>query len=148
MREDDFTKKILKPLFEAMGYERVDFNGGPLERGRDLIAQIRIPPRKQLRVTYVQSKKVDSIQNTSTAAKLSTLIHQLRQCCTGSVTTLSGEKLSVDSVFLACPEQVSNRLLEELDTQLNMIQPKVEILDGPAIIASIYDGNCQGICRL
>ncbi|MFB0596063.1 hypothetical protein ACETWN_20010 [Aeromonas hydrophila] len=32
MKEDDFTKNILKPLFEAMGYERVDFNGGPFER--------------------------------------------------------------------------------------------------------------------
>lgn len=44
MHEDDFTKSIIKPLFEAMGYMRVDFNGGPYERGKDLIAQINVPP--------------------------------------------------------------------------------------------------------
>lgn len=30
LQEDKFTKDILKPLFESMGYERVDFNGGHL----------------------------------------------------------------------------------------------------------------------
>jgi hypothetical protein len=77
LHEDKFTRDILKPLFESMGYERVDFNGGPYERGRDLIAQRRIPPNKEMYVVYVQSKRVGSIQNTTTAAKLSQLIHQL-----------------------------------------------------------------------
>ena len=27
MHEDDFTRDIVKPLFESMGYNRVDFNG-------------------------------------------------------------------------------------------------------------------------
>lgn len=47
MHEDDFTKNILKPLFEAMGYDRVDFNGGPFERGRDLIAQKKTHQEKK-----------------------------------------------------------------------------------------------------
>lgn len=50
MREDDFTKNILKPLFEAMGYERVDFNGGPYEKGKDLIAHYRQPPRRENKI--------------------------------------------------------------------------------------------------
>ena len=77
LKEDDFTKDILKPLFESMGYERVDFNGGPHERGRDLIVQKRMPPKRDMHLVYIQSKKIGSIQNTSSAAKLSTLIHQL-----------------------------------------------------------------------
>lgn len=139
MREDDFTRKILKPLFEAMGYERVDFNGGPLERGRDLICQRRIPPRRTMRVTYIQSKKIDDIQNTSTAAKLSTLIHQLRQCCKGIITTIDGHELSADEVYLACPEQISNRLMDELSAQLFSIDPKVQFYDGPQIVSDIFE---------
>ena len=141
MREDDFTRLIIKPLFESMGYERVDFNGGPLERGRDLIAQIKIPPKRELRVIYVQSKKIGNIQNTKIAAKLSTLVHQLRQCCTEKVTTIDGKTLSVDDIYLACPEQISQRLLDEISGQLFTNGHAKEIIpyDGPRILADIKE---------
>ncbi|MBO2649042.1 restriction endonuclease [Shewanella algae] len=58
-KEDDFTKEIIAPLFEAMGYQRVEFNGGPFERGRDLIATIKIPPNRKPKIIYVQSKKLE-----------------------------------------------------------------------------------------
>ena len=38
LHEDDFTKKILLPLFEAKGYDRVCFNGGQNKKGKDLLA--------------------------------------------------------------------------------------------------------------
>jgi hypothetical protein len=103
LKEDDFSREILKPLFESMGYERVDFNGGPYERGRDLIAQRRIPPNKEMYVVYVQSKKIGDIQNTKDAAKLSQLLHQLRQCCTGEITNSEGQRITPSQVYLACP---------------------------------------------
>lgn len=139
LHEDDFTKRILKPLFESMGFERVDFNGGSYERGRDLIAQRRIPPRKEMYVVYVQSKKIGNIQNTSLAAKLSTLIHQLRQCCTVKITDSEGNKILPNEVYLACPEPISNRLIEELETQLFDMPIKVLTYDGPQIIANINE---------
>lgn len=56
MHEDDFSKKIIKPLFEAMGCSRVDFFGGPYEGGKDLIAFFEAPG--DLTITYaIQSKK-------------------------------------------------------------------------------------------
>ncbi len=139
LREDDFTRDILKPLFEAMGYERVDFNGGPYERGRDLIAQRKLPPKKEMYVVYVQSKKIGNIQNSSTSSKFSELIHQLRQCCTGSLTNAQGENISPSEVYLACPEQIKNRLLEDIGSQLYNMPVKVEIYDGPRIIADIKE---------
>ena len=36
MREDDFTKQVLMPLFRAMRYDSVIYNGGPDELGADL----------------------------------------------------------------------------------------------------------------
>jgi flagellar biosynthesis GTPase FlhF len=139
LREDDFTKSILKPLFESMGFERVDFNGGPYERGRDLIAQRRIPPSKEMYVVYVQSKKIGNIQNTKTAEKLSALLHQLRQCCAGELTDSEGRKITPSQVYLACPEQISNRLLEEIGSQLYNSPMKVVIYDGPRIISDIKE---------
>lgn len=139
LHEDIFTRDILKPLFESMGYERVDFNGGPYERGRDLIAQRRIPPNKEMYVVYVQSKKLGMNQNTKNSAKLSQLLHQLRQCCTGELTNAEGHKVTPSQVYLACPEQISNRLLEEIGTQLHNIPLKVHIYDGPHIISDIKE---------
>ncbi|MFI3123844.1 MAG: hypothetical protein QX194_07950 [Methylococcales bacterium] len=139
LHEDDFTRSILKPLFESMGFERVDFNGGPYERGRDLIAQRRIPPSKEMYVVYVQSKKIGNIQNTKKAEKLSALLHQLRQCCAGELTDSEGHKITPSQVYLACPEQISNRLLEEIGSQLYNLPIKVVPYDGPRIISDIKE---------
>lgn len=139
MHEDDFSKNILKPLFESMGYERVEFNGGSHERGRDLIAQKRLPPRREMHLTYIQSKKIGSIQNTKTAAKLSQLIHQLRQCCVVEITDMEGIKTKPDIVFLACPEPISTRLIEEIDGQLFDSRIRVYPYDGPKIISDILE---------
>jgi len=38
MKEDDFSKKIVIPLLRKMGYTFTDFNGGPYELGKDIIA--------------------------------------------------------------------------------------------------------------
>ena len=139
LQEDEFTKKILKPLFEAMGYERVDFNGGSYERGRDLIAQRRIPPRTEMYTIYVQSKKIGNIQKTTNGHKLSQLIHQLRQCCTTGILDFEGHKIYPSEVYLACPEKISPRLREEIDTQLFENKIKVFPFDGPLIISSIQE---------
>lgn len=138
-REDDFSRMILKPLLEAMGFERVDFNGGAYEKGRDIIAQRRMPPKKGLQVTYVQAKKIGGIQNTSSAAKLSQLIHQLRQCCLGEITNSDGDKIQPTDVILACPEQISSRLMDEINTQLFGMPIKIYPYDGPAIISDIKE---------
>lgn len=99
MHEDALTKNIIKPLFESMGNDRVEFNGGVYERGKDLIAQRENPPSNEMYVTYVQTKKIGDIQNTKESAKLSQLLHQLRQCCTGTLTDLEGKTINVDRVF-------------------------------------------------
>lgn len=139
LKEDDFTRDIIKPLFESMGYYKVDFNGGSYERGRDLIAQRRFPPKKESYVVYIQSKKVGDIQNTATASKLSTLLHQLRQCCLGKLTDDEGNKISPNEVYLACPEPISSRLMEEIESQLFNMPLKIYFYDGPKILQDIKE---------
>lgn len=140
MHEDEFTKSILKPLFEAMGYLRVDFNGGPLERGRDLIAQIKVPPKREPDVIYIQSKKIGNIQNAMASAKFSQLLHQLRQCCSEEVTTIDGAKLKADKIYLACPEQMTSRFLDEVSGQIfDSFGKTIMPYDGPRIIEDIKE---------
>ncbi|EPU0993411.1 hypothetical protein ACVULY_004185, partial [Cronobacter turicensis] len=136
LKEDDFSKTVLKPLFESMSFSRVDFVGGPYEYGKDLIAIHEIP-LKGISIYAIQSKKIGENSNTSEKSILSDLIIQLRQCFTKKIKLHDGNEQLPDHVYLVTPFQVSNRLLNEVHEQLGLGDKKVEILDGPKVIALI-----------
>lgn len=77
LKEDDFSKNVLKPLFESMSFSRVDFVGGPYEYGKDLVA-IHDIPLKGTCIYVIQTKKIGEKSNTSEKNILSDLIIQLR----------------------------------------------------------------------
>ncbi|EDO2875298.1 hypothetical protein CX823_12350 [Salmonella enterica subsp. diarizonae serovar 61:k:1,5,7] len=64
LKEDDFSKNVLKPLFESMSFSRVDFVGGPYEYGKDLVA-IHDIPLKGTCIYVIQTKKIGEKSNTS-----------------------------------------------------------------------------------
>ncbi|MEK9497801.1 hypothetical protein V2H77_15275 [Photorhabdus sp. P32] len=133
MKEDDFTKSVLKPLFESMSFSRVDFVGGPYEQGKDLIA-IHEMPLKGISIYAIQTKKIGEESNTSEKNVLSNLIVQLRQCFTKKIKLHNGDEQLPDLVFLATPYQVNNRLLNEIHELLFLDSKNVEILDGPKVM--------------
>lgn len=142
-KEDDFTKNIIAPLFEAMGYQRVEFNGGPYERGRDLIATIKIPPCKKPKVIYIQSKKIGN-QKRDSSRVISDLGHQIRQCCKVGYKTLDGTSIYPSEIYITCPEVVTQRFLEEIQDQfIDSTNIPIHIMDGQEIIENIklYDRN-------
>lgn len=133
MKEDDFSKYLIKPLFESMGFYRVDFYGGPYESGKDLIAFVEVPVNKTLSYA-IQSKKIGEESNTSEKAILGELVFQLRQCFTNSIKLHNGEEIIPDQVYLASPYQISIRLIDEIHGMLKIDGKKIEVLDGPLII--------------
>ncbi|MBG5919836.1 hypothetical protein [Providencia stuartii] len=135
LKEDDFSKKILKPLFESMSFSRVDFVGGPYEAGKDLIALHEVPLKGTM-VYVIQTKKIGENSNTSEKSILADLILQLRQCFTKKIALHNGDKKIPDAVYLASPFQISQRLLDEIH-ELLLLDNKVEILDGPKVIEYI-----------
>lgn len=140
-KEDDFTKEIIAPLFEAMGYQRVEFNGGAYERGRDLIATIKVPPSRKLKVVYIQSKKIGH-QKRDSSRVLSDLGHQIRQACKIGYKTLDGTTLLPSEIYITCPEVATQRFLEEIQEQfINSVDIPIYIMDGQEIIENIkmYD---------
>jgi len=133
MKEDDFSKYLIKPLFESMGFYRVDFYGGPYESGKDLIAFVEVPVNKTLSYA-IQSKKIGEESNTSEKVILGDLVFQLRQCFTNSIKLHNGEEIIPDQVYLASPYQISIRLIDEIHGMLKIDGKKIEILDGPLVI--------------
>lgn len=133
MKEDDFSKMVLKPLFESMSFYRVDFYGGPYEEGKDLIALFEVPLKGDS-VYVIQTKKIGEKSNTSEKAMLGDLILQLRQCLVKKVKLHNGEERIPDYVYLATPYQISSRLLGEIHELLKIDAKVIEILDGPKVI--------------
>lgn len=133
MKEDDFTRCIIKPLFESMGFYRVDFYGGAYEGGRDLIAFFEAPLNRT--ITYaIQSKKIGTESNTSEKMVLGNLVFQLRQCFSNPIKLHNGEEVIPDEVYLASPYQISIRLINEIHGMLKIENKTIEILDGPKVL--------------
>lgn len=133
--EDTFSSKILKPLFEAMGYERVDFYGGPYEKGRDLVATKRLPPEVDPYVVFVQSKKIKQFKTVAkTAPEFSRLLHQLRQLVSGELELFNGARKKADKIYFACPEKIGQRLKDEILTQFHGMSPVIELIDGIRVL--------------
>lgn len=140
-KEDNFTKEIIAPLFEAMGYQRVEFNGGAYERGRDLIATIKVPPSRKPKIVYIQSKKIGD-QKRDSSRVLSDLGHQIRQACKIGYKTLDGTTLLPSEIYITCPEVATQRFLEEIQDQfISSVGIPIYIMDGQEIIENIliYD---------
>lgn len=117
-QEDGFTKEILVPLFRSMGYDRVEFHGGPSERGRDLIATTVLPPPKRGEyVVYIQSKKLNK-NKTLAHNDLSRLCRQLKQAKSKGFTKGNGERVKPAQVYIATPHEITQRFIEDLEDEL------------------------------
>ncbi|WP_210523981.1 hypothetical protein [Pantoea ananatis] len=100
MKEDDFSRNIIKPLFESMDFSRVDFVGGPYEEGKDLIAEYSAP-LKGNQVYVIQTKKIGECANTSEKNIFSQLILQLQQCFLIKIKLHNGTSVLPSAVYLA-----------------------------------------------
>ncbi|EGQ7644993.1 NACHT domain-containing NTPase [Vibrio cholerae] len=119
LKEDDFTKEILVPLFKAMNYDRVEFNGGPNEKGRDLIAtRLMPPPVEEEFVVYIQSKKINDKSKKIAQDQLIKLCRQLKQAKNKGFLKCDGTLVNPNVVFVATPYKITQRFMEDIEDEL------------------------------
>ncbi|BBI48763.1 hypothetical protein HORIV_11840 [Vreelandella olivaria] len=63
----------------------------------------------------------------------------MRQCCTTTVKDNEGNELKPNLVYLACPEQIKTRFLDEVMSQMIGLPIEVRPYDGVQIINDIRD---------
>ncbi|MGZ0781686.1 NACHT domain-containing protein [Pseudomonas saponiphila] len=118
MHEDDFSKSVIMPLLKKIGYQYVDFNGGPYELGKDIIAH-RLNEFDDIEVTVIQSKMFKSNRTSESSQIFSTIVHQLSLCLSKKIPCSDGiERLPKKTIFIT-PFTVDTRHLSE---QIEKIQ--------------------------
>jgi len=125
MREDDFSKEILIPLFYKIGYQFVDFHGGPYELGKDIVAH-KENEFGQLEVTVIQSKKLKTEKTSASSKFFGDVVHQLRLCKTKKIACSDGKERTPTKILFITPFNINTRHLAE---QFEAIQ-----LDGITLI--------------
>ena len=78
LSEAEFTKNILKPLFENMGFHPVDYYGGRDEGGKDLICW-KEDEFEDKRLTVIQVKKTTASASASKKNSFGGIVTQLQQ---------------------------------------------------------------------
>ncbi|USE69715.1 hypothetical protein CTT31_11510 [Pseudoalteromonas maricaloris] len=132
LREDAFTQDILMPIFKALGYTYVSFNGGPYEFGVDLVAAKKDDLFGKYELTVIQSKKLNSDKGTKEKVDINNLLLQLSQCKHRELEIPEAGRKRPDKVILATPGQLNSRLREEIQQVAQ--GHGVDILEGPQII--------------
>ena len=89
MSESDFTKRVLLPLFQNLGYGKVEYHGGPNEGGKDIICW-GTDEIGDVRVTVAQVKKDRLSARAADAGGFPEIVTQLSQAVEKQIPSLDG----------------------------------------------------------
>lgn len=117
--EDDFSKQIVIPLLTRMGYTFTDFNGGPYEQGKDIIAH-RLDDFGDIEVTVAQSKMLKTKRTADSSRIFGDIIHQLRMCKSQKIPCNDGIERTPAKVLLITPFDIDTRHLKEQIEVINV----------------------------
>lgn len=153
LNEDDFSKSILVPLFSTIYGGRVEFVGGRVEKGRDILIH-KEDELGDYRCIAVQVKKIKWGENSSKNC-FSTLLTQLRQANEEPVIRWDGgNEALVHSFIFVTPHFIGQRVLDSHRGAFKKAVDgkEVKILDGrkiaelikkhkPNLLQCLFDHN-------
>lgn len=79
INENEVTRTIIIPLLEKLGYQKVEFFGGPSEEGKDIVCW-EVDKLGDLRLIVAQVKHFKFTNKASDSIGLQTIVNQLQNC--------------------------------------------------------------------
>ncbi|SDH15066.1 NACHT domain-containing protein [Janthinobacterium sp. YR213] len=138
MSEVEFTKEILIPIFKEMGH-RVDYNGGPLEGGKDLICW-KENGFGSVELTVIQVKKTTASAAAGDSNSFAGIVTQIQQASEKKVPSLSGHSQYPNFVYFITPFDIDTRALESrFETYSTLTTRNVRVLDGRIIASQLIE---------
>ncbi|HMK26066.1 MAG TPA: NACHT domain-containing protein [Chitinophagaceae bacterium] len=130
IKENELTKTILVPLFEALGYHKVEFFGGNSEEGKDILLW-EIDKFGDIKLIVAQVKHFKFTNRASDSRSLQTVINQLTTSLTKYLIYTDQQPYQPSEAFLITTYPVSTKtLLTHFDTLPNLQGKKIKIVDG------------------
>lgn len=137
--EDHLSREIIKPLYEAMGYEWVEFVGGSDEKGIDVVAW-RTRDFKEKEITVVQVKKVKKSRRASDPSSFPGLVPQLYQLADNPIVLPDGSKNKPDRVIFISPSLISVRALRaNLGGYRRLREIRVKVVGGRMLAEAVAE---------
>lgn len=145
--EEEFTKKVLMPLFMAMGY-KTDYHGGGYEGGKDLIFWKK-DDFGEKELTVVQVKKTSVSAAASDKNGFPEIVTQLGQALEKQVPELDGTKRIPDKVIFITPYKINTRALESrFEGYANLRNRGARIYDGSQIAEQLINRKLPIVSEL
>lgn len=135
MREDNFSQNILIPLFKKIYNGRVEFVGGIVEKGRDILIQYS-DQLGNLKRIGVQVKKIQPKVNSSQNS-FQQLLNQVSQMkMEGVVDRQTSNKVKINECIFVTPYLIGERLLDSHNGAFKIISEEhsTSIVDGYKLI--------------
>jgi len=136
-KENDFTKNVLTPLLKKMGFEWVDFHGGVIEEGKDVIAY-RTDAFNDREYWAFQVKRIDDSSITKAKPAYKELVDQIQDMFHIPIKTKTGLEIIPDKIIAVTPNQISTRMLQT-KFQVLFKEGKVKVIDGSDLFQQISD---------
>lgn len=134
LSEKSFTLEILVPLFYALGFEKVDYHGGPYEEGKDLIFW-RYDELGLVELAVAQIKKYKPSAKASDKKSFMEIINQLQCAFENPVPHLDGKNYLPSIVYLITPFPIETRALKtRFEKYTSLHTQRLKIIDGPFLI--------------
>ena len=135
LTEYDLTIELLIPLFHALGYPKIDYNGGPYEEGKDIICW-RKDEFEDLELLVCQVKKYKPTAAASDNNSFHEVVSQLQQACEKKVPYTDGNKYKPNKIIFITPYSVDARALTtRFEKYQELKSHGVKIIDGQKLIS-------------
>ena len=134
LKEDDFTRSVLLPLFSKLGYVDSVFHGGPYEDGKDFIS-FKHDAFDKLTVLVAQVKRFRPTRSAAKSRKWGEIVHQLQMAQSKSIPCKDGQSRKPTQVAFITPFILDVRLLQQQFEQIQLHD--ITIIDGAALYRQI-----------
>lgn len=134
LSEHEFTTDILIPLFQAIGYTKVDYHGGPYEGGKDIICWKK-DEFNDTELMVCQVKKYKPTAKASDNKSFMEVVNQLQQASEKNIPNADGIEYKPNKVYFVTPYSLDARsLATRFEKYQELSTRRVKILEGQKII--------------
>jgi hypothetical protein len=148
MPENQVSTSIIVPLFEKLGYHKVEFFGGTDEEGKDIVCW-EISRLKRVKLVVAQVKHFKLKKKSSGLDSIHTITNQLIQCLEKPLIYSDGNVHLPSEVQLISTYEIDTKTLQSRFDQFTQLRDnKITIIDGAELAQLIIDHWPEALTKI